>query len=240
MLPSPSRTWALISPAVWMFCMGSYLSHSSWRELPHPYFSPFPGASCVQSLTDVGCRGLNPLPSHGTILKGHCGFRASWVIGCGLCQDCFTAQVFPLSSFVCVTLSQVLFPNAFPNQHSVHAPVCQNLLPKEHGYKQPLLRQNTWFEIWKMRRSQLCARPGREERQKFLKQRGSFQISRKRKEANIATLPKFIQPDSSGIGIQTWACLTLKSVFLTHYELPQDNMGLCCVKYKYSILFVKH
>lgn len=93
-----------------------------WRELPLPCYSPFPGASCIQSLVDVGCRGPDPLPSYGTILKGHGGFTASWEISYW--------PLSRLSSLVCVNLSQVLFPKAFPNQHSVHAPVCQNLLAK--------------------------------------------------------------------------------------------------------------
>ena len=106
-----------------------------WRELPHPHYAPFPGGCILPPKPDwLGCRGPDQLPSYRTILKDHNAFRTSWEIGCGLCQECVTAQLFPLSNLVSVTLSQVLFTKAFPDQHSVYASICQNLLPKEHDY----------------------------------------------------------------------------------------------------------
>lgn len=138
---------------------------------------------------------------------------------------------FSLSSSASLNPFPGIIPKGVSDQFSVHTPVHQNLLPKEHGQNQPLLAKNVWFEIWKMRKSQPRIRVGKEQRQNpWSRGRASkFQ----RKEANIVVLLKFIQPASSGIRIQTWVFLTLKFMLfsLPNYELPSENRGLCCIKY---------
>lgn len=41
----------------------------SWRELPCPHYSPFPGAAYIQCLIEMGCRGPAPLPQTGQIWR---------------------------------------------------------------------------------------------------------------------------------------------------------------------------
>lgn len=170
-----------------------------WKALPHPHYFPFPGASCIQSLTDVGYRGPDPFLHIGQFWRATMTLELPGRLA--VASLLTVSQLsFYLSNLVSITLhryySQEHSPIIILYTHQ-HVRIC---CPKEHGYKHPLLTENTWFEIWKMRRSQLHTR---EERQKCLKPRGNFQISRKRKKANIAVLPKFIQPEGSGIRIQT-------------------------------------
>lgn len=160
----------------------------AWKELPHPPYSPFPGASCIESLTDVRYRDLEPFLHIGQF------WRATQLLelfGRLAVASVMTieAQLLLLSNLVSITLyryySQGHSPIIILYMHQ-HVRIC---CPREHGYKQPLLTEKTWFEIWKMRRSQLRTR---EERQKCLKLRGTFKFQGKERKPIIAVLPKFI------------------------------------------------
>lgn len=134
------------------------------------------------------------------------------------------------------SLSPIQLPSPFhryyssgPSQSTLCTHTCMSESSAQGTWPKPA---SPWreYRIWNLKDEEKTAmnRAKIRTKAKSLKRRGCFWISKKRKEANIAILPKFIQPASRGIRIQTWVYLTLKSMlfFLPSYELPSDNMDL--------------
>lgn len=182
MLWSPFWTWALIPPASGILAtMLSQLSNS--RNCPQLKGAaqltllPLPRSS-LHPMPDWCSAGAHPLSlnivqSWRAIPALELPVRLAEASVVTASQLSFSLYPVRLPSPPLQVLSQVCSQSI-----SGYTPACQNLLPKDHGQNQPLLAKNIWLEIWKMRRNQPCTGPGKEQRQRSLKQRGSFWISK--------------------------------------------------------------
>lgn len=196
---TPPQDLGSHSPSCWhMGCHGltaeSLQEPSSALESFFTHITPTSQGQLASSAQLIwGCRDLASLPQYKTILRGHAGFGDPHETGWGRC----------------VTASQLsfsLWPIQLPSAlHSYYTKVIPQSNFCVHTCMSESVAQGTWpksaspwreYMICNLKDEKEPAMQKTNERAeaKSLMQRESFWIPRKRKEVNIAVLPKFQQP----------------------------------------------
>lgn len=147
-----------------------------------------PGMPLPKCLIVVGYRGLVSLPQYRTDLKSHPGSLALHEFDWGLCWICIEAQLLSAQSTFSYLFTGMI-PKGIPKltfciHISMSESATQGIWPKTASP-----RENTWSEIWKMRRSHPCTGPGWEQRQNSWSRGGAFEFQGKERKPMQLSCP---------------------------------------------------